>query len=98
MWLSVVTYDLAGFRTLSPEMIHLIFQSIGAKRTELAAIDGGGGGVEGFRAPGNLSDIAPTVNTFVIKRAWNTESAAQEFANFADAASEYITSTIEDQV
>lgn len=98
MWLTTVTYDLVGIRESDPGITLPIFQSIGVKRNELAATDGSGNGVEGFRAPDSFDNIDPTITTVVVKRLWNTELAAQEFANFADAASEHITVTVEEQV
>lgn len=98
MWLTTVTYNTTALRELDTDIVISILQSMGAKRNELAATDGGGNGVEGFRAPDSQDNIDPTTTTVVVKRLWNTESAAQELANFANAASEHIIATVEEQV
>jgi hypothetical protein len=95
MWLTTITYDSIGLRTLDPSVFANMIMSIQDKKTILKSIDNAGHAVPGFDAP---SQIDPNVDTVIIKRLWNTESAAREFASFVDAASEFITVTVEEQV
>ena len=98
MWISTVTYNSAALRALDPADALALFQTIAAKKEELKVADGGGLGIPGYEPPAELDTIDPAAGTKTIKRAWNTESAAREFASFADAASEYITASVEEQV
>lgn len=98
MWLTTVTLDLVGIRALAPEISYPIIQSIIVKRLELRAIDGKGGYLPGSPELDSLDSIDPTQTTLVVKRVWNTESAALEFVTFLNAASEHITATVEEQV
>ena len=95
MWLTTITYDSIGLRTLDPSVFADIVSSLQDKKTILKSIDNAGHAVPGFDSP---SQVDPNVDTVVIKRLWNTESAAREFASFADAASEFITVSVEEQV
>lgn len=94
MWLSVLTYDLVGLRSADQAISGAVLESIRTKRQELGAIDGAGSAILGDVQP---EEIDPAATTHVIKRAWNSESSARDFADFADAASEFITSSVEEQ-
>lgn len=96
MWITTITYDSAGLLTISPEDFEQIRVSIEDKKNTLKSIDGAGNSIPGFEKP-QIGTIDPS-SPVVIKRGWNTESAAREFANFADAASEFIVVSVEEQV
>lgn len=98
MWISTVTYNTAALRELDPVDALALFQTIATKKEELKVLDGGGLAVPGHEPPAELDSIDPTTGDKTIKRAWNTESAAREFATFADTASEHVTATVEEQV
>jgi len=96
MWITTITYDSAGLLTISPEDFDQIRVSIENKKNTLRLTDGAGNSIPGFEKP-QIDNIDPSAPV-VIKRSWNTESAAREFASFVDAASEFITVTVEEQV
>jgi len=96
MWLSITTIDRVAINA-SPHLVDL--SAINDKKQELKAIDGAGGSIAGWAAPDDPSTIPPDTKTFVIKRAWNTQSAAQEFADFVnETGSNIVVATVEEQV
>jgi hypothetical protein len=96
MWLSITTFDMVTIRA-NPDQLDL--SAINDKKQELKAIDGAGSGIEGWSAPDDTSTIPTDSETFVIKRAWNTQSAAQEFVDFVTAkAGNLVVATVEEQV
>jgi len=97
MWLSTITFDTVAINN----NMHLFDQvAINDKKQELKAIDGAGGSIAGWGPPDDLSTIPPDTKTIVIKRAWNTQSAAQEFVDFLNetCSNLVIASTVEEQV
>lgn len=97
MWLTTVTYDLVAIRALGANAAQMI-QRISAKKDELKVIDGHGTSIPEFPAPDTPDAVDPTATTLVVKREWNTEAAAQEFANFVNAESDHITATFEELI
>ena len=96
MWINNITLNLTALRELSgAENIELL-GLISSKKQELREADGGGDSVPGYSAPEQFSEIPLNVTTLVIKRVWNTEAAATEFANFINATTELISSTVEE--
>jgi hypothetical protein len=98
MWISTVTFDLVTIRTLLPEDVAAVYYAIQNKKEELRL--GGvneGAQVEGFTKPPQLVSIDPNETTLVIKRTWSTQAKAQEFADFCDAAADWVTGTVEQQ-
>jgi len=96
MWLSTITFDTVAINN----NMHLFDQvAINDKKQELKAIDGAGGSIAGWEPPDDPSTIPPDTKTFVIKRAWNTQSAAQEFVDFLnETCSNLVVATVEEQV
>jgi hypothetical protein len=96
MWLSITTFDVVAIKA-NPGQLDL--SAIEDKKQELKAIDGAGGSIEGWLAPDDLTTIPPDTEKVVIKRAWNTQSAAQEFVDFVGAkAGNFVVATVEEQV
>lgn len=98
MWISTLVYNVTALRALDPQDAQALIQTISDKKEQLKVVDGAGLAVPGYEPPAELDSIDLTTGTKTIKRAWNTESAAREFASFADAASEHITATAEEQI
>lgn len=98
MWLSCITYDLVALRALPAEDAFDVLISVMNKRNELAGVDNDGASVPEFPAPASIADIDPNLSTLIIKRSWTTQAKAQEFSDFADAAAEFITASVEEQV
>ena len=98
MWISTITYDLVSVRATDPAEVISVFTGIQNKKDEIRAVDGNGNPVAGFE-PKDLSDPSyQEESTAEIKRAWNTQSAAEEFVNFATSAADFVTGTVEEQV
>lgn len=98
MWISTITYDLVSIRAADPATVLSVFTEIGQKKNELQTVDGAGSSVPGFE-PKELSDPSyQDESTAEIKRAWNTQTAAEEFVNFANSAADFVTGTVEEQV
>jgi len=96
MWLSTTTFDTVAINA-SPHLFDQV--AINDKKQELKAIDGAGGSIAGWEPPDDPSTIPPDTKTFVIKRAWNTQSAAQEFVDFLnETCSNLVVATVEEQV
>ena len=97
MWLSSVTYDLVAVRALPPEDAFDIFLSIQNKKADMSLNIGDGSTTPEFPAPITIDEVDPNLTSLIIKRAWSTQDRAQEFADFAVAAAEWITATVEQQ-
>lgn len=95
MWISTVTYNMIGLQGLDLDVANGIRLAISDKRDILKTIDQAGTALPGFEAPGIID---PNVATYVVKRAWNTESAAREFVDFVNTLSEFVTATVEEQI
>ena len=99
MWISSVTFDLVTIRTLMEEDVVAVYYSIQNRKEELRF--GGspdeGAPVEGFEKPPQLVLIPPDQTHLTIKRSWSTQAKAQEFADFCDAAADWITGSVEEQ-
>ena len=99
MWITTITIDLVAVRNLTEEEQHTVLLSIRDKKNELRQDPTvGGEGVLPFGPVDNLADLPPDQTTLVIKRQWTSETVAREFATFADAAADFITATVEEQV
>jgi hypothetical protein len=95
MWLSITTFDVVA---INANLSLFNLSVINDKKQELQAVDGAGDSVEGW-ASRDPSTIPPDTETVVIKRAWNTQSAAQEFVDFVTAkAGNLVVATVEEQV
>lgn len=95
MWISTITIDLNTIQALSFEDQNILNTAINNKKLSLREIDGNGHGVSGFEAE---AEIEPTATTKIVKRAWNTQSAAQEFVDFINGVHICMTATLEEQV
>jgi hypothetical protein len=79
MWITTVTMDL---NVLSQKPLDEALALIGQKNTQLKEIDGGGRCMPGFESPNGVSLSHAEIESHVIKRIWNTQSAATEYVSF----------------
>lgn len=98
MWLSCITYDLVALRAMPADQANEILVSIKNKKRDLAGLDNDGESIPEFPAPASFEDPDPNLTSLTIKRSWVTQAKAQEFSDFADAAAEFITASVEEQV
>jgi len=79
MWITTVTMD---FNVLVQKPLVEALALINQKNTQLKEIDGGGRCIPGFEDP-DMGSLSPAELEFhVIKRIWNTQSAATEYVSF----------------
>jgi hypothetical protein len=97
MWISTITLDLVVAQAEAPETVSA-FDRIVQKKKELQTVDGAGNSIPGFELRRMLDPSYQEQPTIEIKRAWNTQAAAEEFVNFANSATDCITGTVEEQV
>ena len=97
MWITTVTYDLAAIRAMDGVESNSMLMSIGQKKEELKAIDGGGISTAEYPAPDDVNTISLDETTKIIKRVWNLESSAQAFVDHFVSLSG-VTATLEEQV
>jgi hypothetical protein len=97
MWIATVTTDinvLAQNSESHAEATALIQQ----KTTQLKEIDGNGQGIPGFENPDWWSTPVSELENRIIKRTWNTQSAATEYASFLQNLNIGFSVSIEEQV
>ena len=97
MWLSSVTYDLVAMRALDHEDVFDILLLVQNKKADMSVNIGDGSATPEFPAPPTMDEVDPNLTSLTIKRAWSTQDRAQEFADFAAAAAEWITATVEQE-
>jgi hypothetical protein len=98
MWITSIQINLAELRALDVPAAVELHSTISNKKNELQNLDGHGGSMSGFEGFRNLTDVPSDVNSYLIKRVWNTESAAQEFMLFINNLNGAFTATIEEQI
>ena len=98
MWITTVNYNASMIRE-STDLPNILdtFQQIRQKRSDLQAVDLAGNTLPEFpEIPFN--EVPPDATTIVIKRAWNQETSAQEFADFINQLTEFASATVEEQI
>lgn len=97
MWITVITSDIVAIRSLDPAVLGPAIDLIRQKKGELQDLDGNGKSMSGFVAPDRFDEIAPDSSILTVKRAWNNESYAQQFADFVNDSNIPITAVVEAQ-
>lgn len=99
MWVTTINIDLGAFYALDASSRFSAFSAMQEKRAELRATDGGGDSHNGAGIPDPVNGVSAMVDAettpSVIKRAWNTQAAADEFAAFVGAY-DFNTVTVEE--
>lgn len=99
MWVTTTTIDLNSFYALDRATRSSAFVAMQEKRQLLKEADGGGDSYNGLGIPESINGSSPMVDAAttpsVVKRAWNTQAAADEFAAFLSTY-DFNTVTVEE--
>jgi hypothetical protein len=98
MWITTVNYNASMIRE-STDLPNILdtFQQIRQKRSDLQAVDLAGDTLPEFpEIP--VNEVPLDATTIVIKRAWNQETSAREFADFINQLSEFASAIVEEQI
>jgi hypothetical protein len=98
MWITTTQVDLVALRNLDSTDRAAVFLPISQKKNELQNVDGNGRSIPGFESIESLNDVSLDAETHTVKRSWNTESAAQEFALFVNSINGPFVATVEEQI
>jgi hypothetical protein len=98
MWITTVNYNVSMIRESADEANILnTFEQIRQKRHDLQAVDLAGNSLPEFPAI-SINEIPLDATTIVIKRAWNQETSAREFADFINQLTEFASAIVEEQI
>ena len=98
MWITTVNYNASMIRESADESNILnTFEQIRQKKRDLQAVDLAGLPLPEFPAI-PINEIPLDSTTIVIKRAWNQEISAREFADFINQLTEFASAMVEEQI
>jgi hypothetical protein len=98
MWITTVTIDINMLAQI-PQALRLEAAALRGQHTnQLKEIDGNGRCIPGFENPNMWSTPTAELENLIIKRTWNTQSAATEHASFLQNLNVGWSASVEEQV
>lgn len=94
MWITTVTVNLIS---MDSDLAFVFDTDFNTKKQELQNLDGAGFSLPEFQPFETITDI--DVDSFIVKRSWNTEQNARAFSDLVtDAFGSHAEVTVEEQV
>jgi hypothetical protein len=98
MWITTVTIDINRLAQITQEL-RLEAAALRRQHTnQLKEIDGNGQYIPGFEHPDMWSTPVAELENLIVKRTWNTQSAATEHASFLQNLNVGWSASVEEQV
>ena len=76
----------------------VIVQQLNQIKNTFRSPENGGDTIEGFKIPDDVSTIVTEQNVLVVKRTWNTQQIAQQYADAVSNITTHTSVTVEEQI